>query len=82
MNWKIILNEIRDAREELQRIEQQIASNSKPVEIELELSLRHAYHHLNTAWNVRHTQTAKYRNLTEADFKNWGKFPEGLDEEL
>ncbi|MGD0235355.1 MAG: hypothetical protein ABSC55_12575 [Syntrophorhabdales bacterium] len=77
-----MLTEIREAREELEKLEHKIASSNKPVEIKLELSLRHAYHHLNFAWNIRHIETGKYSNLTEADFKKWGKFPEGFNEHL
>jgi hypothetical protein len=80
LNWKIMLSNIEEAREELVKLESQIAAAKKPAEVELELSLRHAYHHLNSAWNVRHTETKKYRNLTRSDFKKWGKFPKGFDD--
>jgi len=80
LNWKIIESNIKEAREELQKIESQIGKRNKPAAIELELSLRHAYHHFNCAWNIRHTETAKYQNLTENDFRNWGKFPKGFDD--
>ncbi len=80
LNWKIILSNVKEAREELEKLESEIASTRKPVEVELELSLRHAYHHLNSAWNVRYTKTHKYRNQTRSDFKKWGKFPKGFDD--
>ncbi len=80
LNWKIILSNVKEAREELEELELQIAAARKPAEVELELSFRHAYHHLNSAWNVRHTETEKYRNLTRSDFKKWGKFPKGFDD--
>lgn len=79
LNWKVALSNIQEAREELEKLEAQITSTKKPAEVELELSIRHAYHHLNTAWNARHTVTAKYRNMTEEDFKAWGLFPKGFD---
>ena len=82
LNWKIIESNIREARQELQELESQIGKTRKPAEIEFELSLRHAYHHLNSAWNIRHTKTQKYRKLTESDFKKWGKFPKGFDDYL
>jgi len=63
------MSNIKEAREELEELEARIASTKKPLEVELELSLRHAYHHINSAWNVRHIETRKYRNLTESDFK-------------
>ena len=80
MDWKIILANIREAREQLEGLESQIASSNRPVETELELALRHTYHHVNMAWNVRHIETENYKKLTESDFKKWGKFPYGLDE--
>ena len=80
LNWRIIESNIREAREELEKLESQIAKVRKPTEFELEFTLRHAYHHLNSAWNVRHTETSKYRHMTEYDFKNWGKFPRGFDD--
>jgi len=80
LNWKIIEANIKEALEELENIEAQIAKSKKPNEIELELFLRHAYHHLNCAWNVRHTETKKYRNMSDADFMKWGKFPKGFDD--
>jgi hypothetical protein len=80
INCKIIESNIREAREELEKLESQLAKNEKPTEVELELSLRHAYHHLNFAWNIRHTETAKYQHSTDSDFKNWGKFPKGFDD--
>jgi hypothetical protein len=80
LNWKIILSNIKEAREELEELESRIAATKKPAGVELELSLRHAYHHLNTAWNVRHTKTEKYKSLTKSDFRKWGKFPKGFDE--
>ncbi len=79
LNWQIILSNIREAREELQELENLINSSEQPVEIELELSLRHAYHHMNSAWNIRNIETEKYTNITEAEFKAWGTFPLGFD---
>lgn len=80
LNWKVIQSNIQEAREALEKLESQISSSTKPNEVEFELSIRHAYHHLNTAWNARHAETEKYRNITDADFKTWGLFPEGFDD--
>jgi hypothetical protein len=79
LNWRIIQANIREAAEELERIESRIASTKRPDEVELEIFLRHAYHHLNTAWHARHAATKKYKNLTDSDFKKWGMFPKGFD---
>jgi hypothetical protein len=80
MNWKVVLSNVQEAREELEKLESQITSTNKPAEMEFELSIRHAYHHLNTAWNARHTETKKYKNQTDTDFKRWGQFPAGFDD--
>ncbi len=80
LNWKVIQSNIQEAREALEKLETQIASSNKPAEVEFELSIRHAYHHLNTAWNARRTGTDNYRNMSDEDFKKWGLFPTGLDD--
>lgn len=80
LNWKVALSNIQEAREALEKLESQITSSKKTTEVEFELSIRHAYHHLNTAWNARHAETAKYRNMTDEDFKAWGLFPVGFDD--
>jgi hypothetical protein len=80
MNWKVILSNVQEAKEELEKLESQITSRTNLAEVEFELSIRHAYHHLNTSWNARHSETAKYRNMTDEDFKAWGLFPAGFDD--
>ena len=52
LNWKVIATNIAEAREQLQRIEELLNAGTLPTEIELEIMLRHTYHHLNFAWNV------------------------------
>ena len=79
MNYEIILSNIREAREEIEKLEAKISSTDKPDLVELELSLRHAYHHLNFAWNVSNIETKKYANLTDKNFSDWGKFPKDFD---
>jgi hypothetical protein len=88
LNWKCIRSNISEARLALQDLEMIIARSGTIMEFshppqrsleQLEVSLRHAYHHLNFAWNIRYIKTAKYRSLTDSDFKKWGKFPPGFD---
>jgi dynactin complex subunit len=43
LNWKIIESNIKETRDELEKLEAQITKTKKPTEIELELSLRHAF---------------------------------------
>ena len=78
-NWDDVAHNIREARCELQQLEALIADTKKRSEGGFKFSLRHAYHHLNFAWNIRYIKPAKYMNLTDSDFKRWGKFPAGFD---
>lgn len=78
MNWKIIGSNIREAREELEEIEKRIEKKDYPGEKELLMMFEHAYHHLNSAWNVRRVKTKQYANLTDAKFNKWSRFPKEI----
>lgn len=45
----------------------------------LQIGLLHAYHHLNFAWNVRRTPTAKYAALSKKQFEKWGRYPADIE---
>jgi hypothetical protein len=79
MNWRIIASNLREAREQLEEIERQIEKKTFPDEIELQLWLEHAYHHLNFAWNIRRIKTKEYAHLTDDDFNRWGQFPKDIE---
>jgi hypothetical protein len=79
LNWQIVKSNLAEAREQLQELEERIKAGKPPGEIELEIMLRHAYHHLNVAWNARRKSTKQYSSLSEDDFKEWGRFPLGFD---
>lgn len=79
MNWGIVASNLREAREQLEEIEKQIQKKKYPDEIELQLFLEHAYHHLNFAWNIRRIKTKEYANLTDDDFNRWGQFPKDIE---
>ena len=80
LTWRIILSNIAEAREQLEQIEAQAKGKKKPSEIELQIMLEHAYHHLNFAWNIRHVSAKRYSELTDEEFNEWSKFPKDLDE--
>ena len=40
------------------------------------VSLTHAYHHLNFAWNCRHESGESVLRCAPVDFKRWSRFPE------
>lgn len=79
LNWKIIKSNISEAKEELANLEKQINSKKKPNSAEFQISLQHAYHHLNFAWNIRHKLTKEYSELTDKDFKKWAKYSKDIN---
>jgi hypothetical protein len=77
LNRKIILSNIKEAREELEKIEK-LLEDKKLSEIDLQIRLEHSYHHLNFAWNIRHSPTKNYANLSDEDFNRWSGFPKEI----
>ena len=45
------------------------------TEFSLHVSLDHAYHHLNFAWNIRRTPEKRAWQCTTQDFQRWRRFP-------
>ena len=78
MNWEIILYNLKEAREQIEEIEKLVAKENSPSESEFQIKLEHCYHHLNFAWNIRHSSTDDYRNLSDKDFNKWSKFPKNF----
>lgn len=79
LNTKLIAGNIAEANEELARLLHTILTG-KLNEAELRVGLRHAYHHLNVAWNIKRVRTSEYANLTQEQFKKWGKYPSDIDD--
>ena len=79
LNWKIIESNIAEAKEELENIEKQIQSSKKPNMAEFQISLQHAYHHLNFAWNTKHKKTKEYKTMTNKEFKQYGKYSKDIE---
>ena len=49
------------------------------TEMTLFVSLDHAYHHLNWAWNIRRTPEERIWHFTQESARKWGKFPKTRD---
>jgi hypothetical protein len=79
LNTKLIGGEIAEANEQLARLLHTILTG-KLNEAELQVGLRHAYHHLNFAWNIRRKPTSEYAALTQEHFEEWGRYPSDIDE--
>jgi hypothetical protein len=78
LNRKIILTNISEAREELQRIEEMLESSERLEPIHFQIAMQHAFHHLSFAWNIRYWPSKRYTSLAPADFQEAGKFPQDL----
>jgi len=79
LNWRIILSNLEEAREQLEDIERRTKLRPRVSEEELQVFLQHVYHHLNFAWNARRVATARYANLTDGEFRQWGKYPKEIE---
>ncbi|HRH46028.1 MAG TPA: hypothetical protein PKY82_30575 [Pyrinomonadaceae bacterium] len=77
MNNKIILYNIQEAREQLEEIEK-LLNDENLSEVDFQIKLEHAYHHLNFAWNIRRAKTEKYQKLSNKNFNKWSKFPKEI----
>lgn len=71
---QIVLLNIAEAREQLEEIEKALLNQSYE-EVELQIHLEHAYHHLNYAWNIRGESDEALAAHTAADFARWSKYP-------
>lgn len=79
MNRDHILWHLQEAREELDRIIDEVASNAKFGRTEFRVSMEHLYHHVNTAWNSREASDESARECTEQEFYRWRVFPTDID---
>ena len=71
----MVQSNIQEAREELQELERTIKKSGRRNETQLQISLQHAYHHMNFSWNARQKSDRAYAKLIKQDFEKWGEFP-------
>ena len=71
---------LKEAQEALQQIISELEGPSDYADCDAPLSvdMAHLYHHLNTAWNARHSTPERAAACTESDFKKWRQFPTEL----
>jgi hypothetical protein len=75
INWKTVIGDIAEAREELQNIEKMIDSGHSPTLEDFQTRLEHVYHHLNVAWNARYISTKHYSEMTQEAYDLWSQHP-------
>jgi hypothetical protein len=79
MNKPWVSFHLRETSETLQKIIGAIEAGANIGNDEFEIAIRHAYDHLNTAWNSRYITDDKARNHTDWDFAEWRQFPKDLN---
>ena len=79
MNKVFIVQNLREAEEEISRIIKEIESKDDYDHVEYEIGMRHLYHHLNTAWNTRNISDDRIRKCSDQDFDDWRQFPVDMD---
>jgi len=82
MNTEYIAFNVAEAREELNCLLSLLngPQADELTEIGLRVSLAHAYHHINFAWNSRHTTRHQVENLQQSDFDKWRASPTDIDD--
>ena len=79
MNQEYILFHLREAKEELDRTIEEVASDPDSLEADFANALCHLYNHVNTAWNARNAKASETDLLTEERFFQWRAFPQDID---
>ena len=79
MNKDFILFNLREAEEEITKTINDLQTEAEYDEPEFSVALMHLFHHVNTAWNARHTTAEQSNQCSDADFNRWGTYPTDLD---
>ena len=74
-NKDLIKSNIEEAKEQLEEIISDLEKDPEYSETEFQISLEHAYHHLNYAWNIRNIEEIRAGECSQKDYKEWSKFP-------
>ena len=75
MNKEHVLFHLKEAREALEQIIQEIKSDPEYDDAEYSVDMRHLYHHVNTAWNGRDAIEAEVNECSEENFDRWRQYP-------
>lgn len=80
MNKNVILFNLLEAKEELDRTIKELETDLEYGEPELSVAMMHLFHHVNTARNARNSPHEKWKNCSDDDFNRWGRYPTDLEE--
>ncbi len=82
MNRGWVLQNLREAEEELRRTIAEIELTPNFGYGEFVVAMSHTYHHLNTAWNSRDETEAVVRECSPENFARWRQFPDDIHLEV
>lgn len=75
MNKEWVLFHLKEALEEIESTIKEIESEPEYDEPEFSVAIAHLYHHVNTAWNSRHSSDEETEECSESNFNEWRQFP-------
>jgi len=79
MNKDFLLFNLREAQEEITKTINDLQTDADYDEPEFYVAMMHLYHHVNTAWNARHSTPEQSKTCSDADFNRWGGYPADLE---
>jgi len=79
MNRDYIIFNLRIAMEKLEQTVRELQEDPKYGERKLMAAMKHAYRHMNTAWNARKCTEQAVQQCTMEDVEQWRQFPSDID---
>ncbi len=79
MNKDYIIFNLRAALDKLEQTIEKIQGDQEYGERKFMAAMKHAYRHMNTAWNARNCTDQAVRKCTMEDAERWRHFPSDID---
>lgn len=79
MNKDFILDNLKEAKEELNRTIQEIEKDQVFDYNSYLTNIMHIYQHLNFAWNIRNVTSSRVKSCSKSDFNKWKQFPRDIE---
>ena len=79
MNKPWVLFHLREALEEIEATIKDIEEEPEYDGPEFSVAIAHLYHHVNTAWNSRHSTAEDALESSVMNFERWRQFPTDVD---
>jgi len=79
MNNDYIIFNLRTAAEKLEQTVKELQEDPEYGEKKFLAALKHAYRHMNTAWNARGCTEQAVQQCTMEDAERWRHFPPDID---